>query len=137
MNEGPGGAGDIYGPSCNGDQKITASDTQFANLKVWRDLNSDGVSQANELSTLNTLGITAFDTTTRQAVNTTQPNGNLVEETFTYAKTDGSTGTVGEVWFRESTFVREFTDTIPISAAAAVLPELAGTGTVRDLREAM
>ena len=51
--------------------KITVGHAQFANLEVRRYVNSDGVGQANELFTLNTLGITALDTATRQAVNAT------------------------------------------------------------------
>lgn len=36
----------------NADGQIDANDAQFGSLKVWRDLNQDGISQANELSTL-------------------------------------------------------------------------------------
>ena len=36
----------------NGDGKIDAADSVFANLRIWRDLNQDGTSQANELSRL-------------------------------------------------------------------------------------
>src|SRR5665647_3061083 len=36
----------------NADGKINSSDSQFANLRLWRDLNQDGISQSNELFTL-------------------------------------------------------------------------------------
>ena len=35
-----------------GDGKFDAKDAQYANLRVWRDLNQDGISQAGELQTL-------------------------------------------------------------------------------------
>ncbi len=36
----------------NSDGKLTAADARFADFKVWRDANQDGVSQASELQTL-------------------------------------------------------------------------------------
>ncbi|WP_333878551.1 DUF6973 domain-containing protein [Methylobacter sp.] len=36
----------------NHDGIVNAQDTDFAGLRVWRDLNQDGISQSNELSTL-------------------------------------------------------------------------------------
>ena len=36
----------------NGDGAITAADTQFGELRVWRDLNQDGICTTDELSTL-------------------------------------------------------------------------------------
>jgi len=45
----------------NYDNVIDAQDTQFLNLKIWQDLNGDGVSQSNELKTLEESGITAIN----------------------------------------------------------------------------
>ena len=45
----------------NDDGLIDATDAAFATLQVWNDLNEDGVSQAEELLTLDALGIEAFD----------------------------------------------------------------------------
>jgi len=50
----------------NADGQINANDTQFANLKVWRDINQDGVSQANELFTLEQQNIASISLTTTQ-----------------------------------------------------------------------
>lgn len=41
----------------NGDHKIDAQDAAFNQLKIWKDANSDGISQSSELKTLNDLGI--------------------------------------------------------------------------------
>jgi len=40
------------------------------------------------------------------------PDGNRLEGTFGFNKADGSTGTVGELWFRESKFYSEYTELI-------------------------
>lgn len=121
----------------SGDGLISADDAQFANLRVWRDLDQDGVSDSNELSALNQLGITAIDTNARVPTQTNLGNGNIIEETISYYKADGTTGTVGEVWFQGSGFDAQFTTPIALTAQAAMLPQVEATGMVRDLREAM
>jgi hypothetical protein len=44
----------------NGDGKITAADPVFTALRLWRDDNHNGVSEANELHTLSELGVSAI-----------------------------------------------------------------------------
>ena len=44
----------------NADGVVDASDARFADLRLWQDLNQDGISQANELSTLASRGITSL-----------------------------------------------------------------------------
>lgn len=41
----------------NHDGVVSAADTQFGTLRLWRDLNHDGVSQPGELSTLTSQGV--------------------------------------------------------------------------------
>ena len=43
-----------------GDGKFDAKDAQYADLRIWRDLNQDGISQAGELQTLGALGISSI-----------------------------------------------------------------------------
>ncbi|MDH5525614.1 MAG: hypothetical protein OEY01_16730 [Desulfobulbaceae bacterium] len=45
----------------NGDGVVDANDANFADLRVWRDLNSDGVSQADELQSLDEAEIAAIN----------------------------------------------------------------------------
>ena len=45
----------------NGDGVIDSADNGFGNLKVWQDLNHDGISEAGELSSLAALEITAIN----------------------------------------------------------------------------
>lgn len=45
----------------NNDNVIDNKDINFSQLKVWQDVNGDGISQANELKSLDELGITSID----------------------------------------------------------------------------
>jgi hypothetical protein len=64
---------------------MSSADTAWPSLRVWRDLNQDGISQSNELQTLAQAGITRVDS---------------------------------------------------VSAAIAALPDAAGMGNLRSLRQA-
>ena len=61
----------------NKDGKITAQDKQFAQLKIWQDLDGDGVSQKNELKTLKQLGITELNLDYKES-NLNLGNGNTL-----------------------------------------------------------
>jgi len=112
-----------------------ANDAQFADLKVWRDLNQDGVSQAGELFTLGDLGIASISiATTTATVNL--GNGNTQTATSGFTRTDGTTGTVANLNLASDTFHREYVTPVAIGAAAALLRDMQGSGRVRDMREA-
>ena len=128
----------------NGDGVFNAQDARFADVRVWRDLNQNGASQAGELFTLQTLGITAINlNATAAPVNL--GNGNVQTATATYALADGTTGatagvglgqTAANLEFALNPFYRQFTDPIPLTEQASLLPQMQGSGRVRDLREA-
>jgi hypothetical protein len=48
----------------------------------------------------------------------------------------GTTQRLGDVNLASETFRRQFTDIIPLTEQAAALPDMQGSGQVRDLREA-
>jgi hypothetical protein len=99
------------------------------------------VSQANELSTLVSAGITAINLTPTGAT-TDLGNGNNITGTATVVRNGGNTQvagvglTAGNLGLASNPFYREF-PAIPVSNAARALPEMGGSGWVRDLREAM
>ena len=125
----------------NHDGKVNNADARWSQLRVWRDLNQDGVSQANELFTLSSLGITSF-TVGKTANSQTLADGNQIADLGSYTKADGTQGTMGEVSqmadvnLIEDTFHRIFPDQIPLAEGVAELPEMQGSGKVRDLHEA-
>ncbi|MEO7660110.1 MAG: hypothetical protein ABIV48_10895, partial [Pyrinomonadaceae bacterium] len=45
----------------NGDDKITFQDSIFGSLRLWQDVNHNGVSESSELKTLNQLGLVEID----------------------------------------------------------------------------
>jgi len=127
----------------NKDGKIDGSDSVFANLRIWRDLNQDGINQANELTTLTANNIVSIGVNST-AVRTDLGNGNLQTAAGTFTRSDGGTGATGEtngaaanLDLLVNTFYRQFTDQIPLTDQAKALPDLRGSGRVRDLSEAI
>ncbi|WP_371864829.1 hypothetical protein [Neisseria yangbaofengii] len=82
----------------NSDGKVDAQDADFAKLKVWRDLNQDGVSQEGELFTLAELNIQSLDVA-YQDVNTRLGNGNTLAQKGSYTLADGTTREMGDLLF--------------------------------------
>jgi Ca2+-binding RTX toxin-like protein len=131
------------GSAGHGDRVFNASDAQFANVRVWRDLNGDGVSQAAELQSLAAAGIASISLNPT-TVNTDLGNGNTITGTAVVTRTNGSTTHVdgvnlsaGNLDLGSNPFYREFPDVIPHTTAASQSPEMGGSGWLRDLREAM
>ena len=127
----------------NGDGFINASDAVFANLRIWRDLNQDGISQTEELTTLTDNGITSIGVTATTN-HADLGNGNVQTAAGTFTRSDGTIGMSGDTEYTAAnldllvkTFDRQFTDTIALTDQAKALPQLHGAGQVRDLREAV
>lgn len=119
----------------NGDGRIDAGDIAFQSLRVWRDIDQDGVSQADEMFALADVGVSNISlakTTLTQDLG----NGNQVLATGSFSRTDGTTGIIASLALAEDRFNSEFVDAIPISAEAQALPHMSGMGLVRDLSEA-
>ena len=116
-----------------GDGVFDAKDAQYANLRIWRDLNQDGISQANELKTLLDTGVTSIKLGS-STTNTNYGDAVLVQSS-TFARADGTTGQAGSFILAQNNFVRQFIP-ITLSAAAKALPGIKGSGWVRDLAEA-
>ena len=81
----------------NHDGVITSSDATFAQLGVWVDSNSDGLSQSGEVHSLRSLGITSISL---QAVVSAEVNqGNTIGLSSSYQTSDGVNHLAGDVWF--------------------------------------
>jgi hypothetical protein len=125
----------------NTDGVFDVQDTEFANVRVWQDLNQDGVSQAHELKSLaehNIVAINLDSTKTNQ-----NSNGNLISAVGTFVRDDGRESSVNgnlsqaaNLDLASNPFYRQFTDRIALDSGAKGLPDMQGSGAVRDLREA-
>lgn len=123
----------------NGDGKVDASDADFASLRVWRDVNGNGVTDSGELLTMSELGITSVSVvptnTDREAVNGGVRTG---LGSYTRLQADGSVATevMQEFDFDNNALYSEYTETVEIPEALRDLVNLKGMGKLRDLREA-
>jgi hypothetical protein len=104
----------------NSDGVINSEDAAFADLRVWVDANSDGVSEAGETRTLDSLGIASINA--QAVVDLSKDNGNLVGLTSSYETTDGVTHAAADVWFVADRD-QNAASAIPVDTAIAALNE--------------
>jgi Ca2+-binding RTX toxin-like protein len=124
----------------NKDGKFSSSDELFSEVRLWRDYNQDGISQLSEMQTLGELGILSIGLSGQ--LHGRVDNQNIITNIGTYTKIDSQTEVevpymVGTIDFAQNTFVREFATRIPLADWALSIPDMQGSGTVRDLREAV
>jgi Ca2+-binding EF-hand superfamily protein len=81
----------------NNDGLINRDDAVFADLRVWIDGNSDGVSDAGETKSLDSLGISSINLT--GSVGNSIDNGNVLGLVSSYETADGVTHAAADVWF--------------------------------------
>ncbi|MBI5901744.1 MAG: hypothetical protein HZB40_21310, partial [Rhodocyclales bacterium] len=121
----------------NRDGQITAADTRFTDLRVWQDLNQDGISQSTELQTLPDAGIAAISLAGTATHTAADANGNTVTRTGTFTRTDGISGLSGELAFKRDTALSIPTATYTVTDAIAAQPDLSGYGNLLDLHQAL
>ncbi|WP_243042367.1 calcium-binding protein [Dyella sedimenti] len=122
----------------NGDGVIDASDEAFASLRIWRDRNGDGISQAGELSTLDELGIVSLSLAHASA-NTSVDGGAVVGiGSYTRRNDDGTLATqvMQDFEFDNDALHSKFGDAVEIPPELQSLASMQGMGGLRDLREA-
>ncbi len=118
----------------NGDGKVDSNDTNFNELKVWKDINGDGVSQASELFSLNDVGIQSLNVNINEIKNE-QVEGGYLAETGSYTKADGSLGKMADVNFENQDIYSKFTSQVEVTQDVSVLPQLKGYGRLKDLHQ--
>jgi Ca2+-binding RTX toxin-like protein len=119
----------------NKDGRISAADADFAKLRVWRDLNQDGVSQANELFTLAKLGIASINVNAAKVDYSIA--GNKVTHEASYTLTNGATRTIVDAWFNFDNVNSVYKGDYTLDPRTAFLPQLRGYGVLPDLAIAM
>lgn len=118
----------------NTDGSITSVDTQFDDLLVWIDVNSDGYSQADELHTLDDLSITAINLAYTDVSYTISGNEILQESTFTI---NGQTRDIVDAWFAYDNVNTAYAQEYTLDVRTLFLPTLRGYGNLPDLHIAM
>ena len=119
----------------NGDGKIDVADKAFSSLRVWRDLNQDGISQEGELLTLEQAKVQSLSTTFRNT-NRSLGDGNTLAQEGSYTTTDGQTRQMGDLLLANDPLFSRFNDHVELTAEQLQNPNLSGIGRLRDLREA-
>jgi hypothetical protein len=117
----PGARTDLEGLAAfdtDGDGKLTALDAEWGRFHLWQDRGADGVSEPGELTPLAETGIVVIELASDWQ--SEARGANVIFGRSSYARTDGSTGEVGDVMFA----VRE--TGVPAGPAP---PPAAGAGT--------
>ncbi len=116
----------------NGDSVFNSQDAQYANVRLWRDLNQDGVSQANELQSLASVGVTSIDLNAHAATKTLAGgNTQMLAADIAGLGNDAAAA----INLADNPFYRAFPNHLDTTAVAD-LPDMPGSGMVRDLQEA-
>lgn len=117
----------------NGDGKIDASDAVFSTLRVWRDLDQDGVSDAGEMMTLAEVGIVSISLTRTDVAGTNSGHDVGYEGVFTRA--DGTTGSAQTIYFQTDRQDTRADNTPNFTPAEGVdkLPQLPGSGQINSI----
>lgn len=116
---------------------VEGTEITNSGIKLWRDLNQDGISQANELFTLTSQGVTRLGTAITQTNITRE--GNLLDWQATWYKADGTAGgNFHDVFFgtqqEDSWYVGTNTTISPlIDPATLALPMSRGYGVTKTL----
>ncbi|MDR2452078.1 MAG: hypothetical protein LBE85_10025, partial [Candidatus Accumulibacter sp.] len=120
----------------NRDGIIDAQDAVFAQLRVWRDANSNGKTDDGELLTLEQAGVASLGIGyTNQ--NMTDEHGNHILQMGSYTGLDGAAHEMADIWFTANTADTEDWNTVSLPADIAALPDVCGSQTLPRLRQAM
>lgn len=120
----------------NQDRQIDEQDAIYHQLRVWKDLDQDGYSEANELFTLSELGIANIGLV-GQSVTTTDENGNQILRQGFYTTASGNKNIINEYLLTGTYIDVQEKDVVDVSGEIAALPNLKSRGIVRSLHQAM
>ena len=131
----PNGFAALAALDANGDGVIDASDPAFHELKLWRDTSQDGQTGAGELITLADAGIVSLNLA-HTLKNQNLANGNQLTREGSFTRLDGTTGGMGEFKLALDTFDTKFANAIDVPESLKSLPDMQGSGSVRELWQA-
>ena len=117
------------------DGEVDQDDTEFDQLRVFRDLNQNGHTDDGELFTLVDVGVNSLSVAYTEQ-NHTDTSGNEHRQVGSYSDSNGKTQAMTDVWF-----ARDITDTqgeqLDLSLEVALLPDARGFGVTHSLHQTM
>ncbi|MDE1326877.1 calcium-binding protein [Vibrio aestuarianus] len=119
----------------NRDRRIDANDAVFQQLRVFQDLNQDGISQSHELFSLSHFGIQALNLNYVNASDVDE-NGNVHRQKSSYVLEDGTQRDLVDVWFKTNNRDLDYVE-IAIPEEVTSLPNVNGIGSLPSLHYAM
>jgi hypothetical protein len=103
----------------NHDGKLTATDAHFADLRLWVDANSNGITDAGELHALAEYGITELSLNAQAG--TGVDHGNVLGLTSSYTTADGAKHDMADVWFAKEAAPQVHIDDLLTAPSADVM----------------
>ena len=119
----------------NSDGMVDAKDAELDKLRVWRDLNQDGVSQKEELFTLEEVGVQSLNVAYQDS-NRNLGDGNRLAQEGSYIGKDGKVRTMGDLLLSNNPFYSRYSQAVKLTNEQRTTANLQGVGRLRDLREA-
>jgi Ca2+-binding RTX toxin-like protein len=115
------------------DGVIDAKDEVFSSLRIWRDLDQDGITDAGELQTLAQAGITSISLNRTNVTGTNQSHDRGFQGGFT--RTNGTTGTAETIYFQTDRRDTRVDPTPGFTLATGIdqLPQLPGSGQINSI----
>ncbi|MFK7751295.1 MAG: calcium-binding protein [Sedimentitalea sp.] len=120
----------------NGDGVVNSADAAFGSLQIWLDSNGNGRTDAGELQSMAHHGVASVGVVP-ESLPETLLNGNLITAEASFTRTDGSTGTITDMWYLNDDIDTHFTGDYTLDPRVLALPTLRGFGDLTDLHVAM
>ncbi|WP_139126632.1 calcium-binding protein, partial [Acinetobacter sp. YK3] len=130
----------------NNDQEINSDDAIYQKLKIWRDINQDGISQTNELISLADLNVHSINLRNKVVNNTDENNvihtnqGGFTQSVLENGEIILKDGLAETLLFEvntSETIWKNPTDGTSVSNEILKLPDLLGYGSATSLHVAM
>ncbi|MDR3159544.1 MAG: hypothetical protein LBU11_11220 [Zoogloeaceae bacterium] len=120
----------------NGDGVLDAADACFSGLRLWRDRNGDGVSQAEEIGTLEEVGIASIGVGYQDVAPQSGNEGQVARQgSFTWE--DGRQGMTADVLLSFNPTHTRYVGEVRIDPEVLAVGNVKGYGRIPDLHIAM
>ncbi|MDR2084144.1 MAG: hypothetical protein LBP67_04030, partial [Bacteroidales bacterium] len=120
----------------NRDGWVDQNDEAWNALKLWQDINSNGIVDEGELAVLEDAGISGLQVSYEEQ-NYTDENENQHRQIGYFTRDDATSGQMTDVWFQSDLSDTHYLDEIEIPDEIAQLPNLRGFGNIPSLHQVM